>query len=100
MRLQSVKSKLGEGGGCEMASSCSDHARTILALSAIVNDSRFSSYFGMSRWRVSLAPRIVNDVSNVSRINHESHFSWQAQYSVMLEGVSWCSAHCLLTVRT
>ena len=88
-----------------MASSCSDHARIIFALSAIVNDAssvfiqQISSYFGMSRWRVSLAPRIVNDVSNVSRINHESHFSWQAQYSVMLEGVSWCSAHCLLTVQ-
>ena len=52
----------------------------------------------MSRWRVRLAPRIVNDVSNVSRINHESHFSWQAQDSVMLEGVSWCSAHCFIDV--
>ena len=34
------------------------------------------------------------DGSNVSRINHESHFSWQAQYLVMLEGESWCSAQC------
>ena len=25
-------------------------------------------------------PRIVNDVSYVSRINHESHFAWQVQY--------------------
>ena len=36
-------------------------------------------------WRVTLAaPRIVNDVSNVRRINHEneSDFSWQAQYLV------------------
>ena len=28
-----------------------------------------------------LAPRIVNDVSYyVTRINHEIHFAWQAQY--------------------
>ena len=27
-----------------------------------------------------LAPRIVNDVSYVKRINHEVHFAWQAQY--------------------
>ena len=28
------------------------------------------------------APRIVNDVSYVRRINHEIHFAWQAQYFV------------------
>ena len=33
-----------------------------------------------------LAPRIVNDVSYVTRINHEIHFAWQAQYLVKL----WC----------
>ena len=32
-----------------------------------------------------VAPRIVNIVSFVSRINHEIHFSWQAQYLVSLE---------------
>ena len=32
-----------------------------------------------------LAPRIVNDVSYVMRINHEIHFAWQAQYLVKLE---------------
>ena len=37
---------------------------------------------------------IVNDVSYVSRINHDSHFSWQAQYLVMLKGHLCCSAHC------
>ena len=31
-----------------------------------------------------LAPRIVNDVSYVTRINHEIHFAWQAQYLVRL----------------
>ena len=32
-----------------------------------------------------VAPRIVNDVSYASRINHESHSPWQAQYLVTLE---------------
>ena len=35
-------------------------------------------------WRVTLvAPRIVNDVSYLMRINHEQHFAWQAQYLVV-----------------
>ena len=38
-------------------------------------------------WRVtSVAPRNVNDVSYATRINHESHFSSQAQYLVRLKG--------------
>ena len=41
-----------------------------------------------------LAPRIVNDVSYVTRINHEIHFAWQAQYLVRLEGDFAYSAHC------
>ena len=32
-----------------------------------------------------VAPRIVNSVSCVSRIDHESHFAWQAQYLVKLK---------------
>ena len=40
------------------------------------------------------SPRNVNNVSYVTRINHESHFSWQEQYLVMLEGDSCCSVHC------
>ena len=32
-----------------------------------------------------VTPRIVNNVSFVSRINHEIHFSWQAQYLVKLK---------------
>ena len=44
-------------------------------------------------WRVMpVAPRIVNDVSYVMRINHEIHFAWQAQYLVRLEGDACCSA--------
>ena len=31
-----------------------------------------------------VALRIVDDVSHVSRINHNSHFAWQAQYLVKL----------------
>ena len=42
----------------------------------------------------AVAPRIVNDVSYVSRINHACHFAWQAQYLVRLEYESCCSAHC------
>ena len=34
-----------------------------------------------------VAPRIVNDVSYVTRINHEIHFAWQAQYLVKLESL-------------
>ena len=29
-----------------------------------------------------VAPRIVNHVSCVTKINHESHFSWQMHYLV------------------
>ena len=32
-----------------------------------------------------VAPHIVLDVRYVTRINHEIHFLWQAQYLVMLE---------------
>ena len=41
-----------------------------------------------------LAPRIVNDVSNDTRIHHEIRFAWQAQYLVKLEcGFSWQAQH-------
>ena len=39
-------------------------------------------------------PRIVNDVSNATDINHESHFAWQAQYLAMSEcHFSWQAQH-------
>ena len=41
-----------------------------------------------------VAPRIVNDVSYVMRINLDTPFAWQAQYLVRLEGDSCRSAHC------
>ena len=45
-------------------------------------------------WRLTLlALRIGNDVSYVTRINHEIHFAWQAQYLVRFEVDFDCSAH-------
>ena len=45
-------------------------------------------------WRViSDAPHVVNDVSYVRRIYHESSFLWQVQYLVTSEGDFCCSAH-------
>ena len=41
-----------------------------------------------------VAPRIVNDVSYLMRINHEIDFAWQAQYLVRSQGDACCSAHC------
>ena len=41
-----------------------------------------------------VAPRVVNDVPYVTKINHESHFAWQAQHLVRLAGDACCSAHC------
>ena len=42
----------------------------------------------------AVAPRIVNDVSYVTLINHEIHFSRQAQYLVKLEcHFSWQAQH-------
>ena len=41
-----------------------------------------------------VAPRIVNDVSYVGRINDEIHLACQAQYLVKLEAAFCRSAHC------
>ena len=41
-----------------------------------------------------VAPRIVNSVSNVTRIIDEVDFLWQAQYLVRLDNDTCCSAHC------
>ena len=41
-----------------------------------------------------VAPRIVNNVSFVSRINHEIPFSWQAQYLVSSDNDTCYSADC------
>ena len=41
-----------------------------------------------------VAPRIVNNVSYVTRIDDASRFAWQAQHLVMLEDEICCSAQC------
>ena len=41
-----------------------------------------------------VAPRVVNSVSCVKRIDHESYFSWQAQYLVSLDNDTCYPAHC------
>ena len=40
-----------------------------------------------------LAPRIGNEVSYVTQIIDDIHFSWQAQYLLRLQGDFTCSAH-------
>ena len=61
----------------------------------IVREAQISfacSIWWCSRMRPVAPPIVNNSVNNVSyetRINHESHFSWQAQYLVMLEGNLW-----------
>ena len=41
-----------------------------------------------------VAPRIVNSLSCVKRIQHEIYFSWQARYLVRLENDTSRSAPC------
>ena len=41
-----------------------------------------------------VAPRIINSVSCVTRINHEILFSGHAQYLVSLDNDTCYSAHC------
>ena len=43
---------------------------------------------------LTVAPRIVNDVSYLMQINHDTPLAWQAQYLVRLQGDACCSAHC------
>ena len=62
------------GGGCEMTISCSDHGRIVVE----------SSFY----WR--------KQFTYVTRINHEMHFAWQAQYLVKLECYFSCQAQHLV----
>ena len=41
-----------------------------------------------------VVPRIVNNDSCVTRISHDSHFAWPAQYLVSLDNDTCSSAHC------
>ena len=78
MPVVGVKSNLGCEAGCGVTVSFSDHGRIQLGSS-------------------SDRSRIVIDVSSVLEFVSEileNHFAWQAQYLVMLEDATCCSAHC------
>ena len=109
MLVVGVKGNLGCEAGCGLTVSWSDHSRIILGSCSdrprIGNDVQIPLRFWTvifrgrrSIWWVwtmtHVAPRIVNNVSFVSRINHEIHFSWQAQYLVKLDNDTCYSAHC------
>ena len=71
MLVVGVKSNLGCEAGCGVTVSCSDHSRIGPALEMTFQ--LFSrNFFEML----------------------ESHFAWQAQYLMMLEDATCCSAHC------
>ena len=82
MRVVSAKSNLSCAAGCGLTGSCSDHARIILGPCS-----------GHARIGPALYMTFQPFSENFSDIL-ECHFSWQAQYLVMLEGDSCCSAHC------
>ena len=108
--LVGVKGHLGCEAGCGLTVSCSDHARIMVGSAArwkwrFIRFQQISLRFWTvifrgrrSIWWVwtmtHVAPRIVNNVSFVSRINRAIHFSWQAQYLVSLDYDACCSAHC------
>ena len=47
-----------------------------------------------------VAPRIVNKVSHVMRINHEIHFAWQVQYLVKcIRQFLWQAQHLVKFMR-
>ena len=104
MLVVGVKSNLGCEAGCGVTVSWSDPARIQLGMVSdrprIGNDvsavfEKFLQNFGESFCVAgAVAPRIVNSVSCVTRINHEIHFSWQAQYLVSLDNDTCYSAHC------
>ena len=53
-----------------------------------------AQYLVMLEGISSVAPCIVNNVSYVTRINHESHFAWQVHYLVKFKcHFSWWAQH-------
>ena len=121
MLVVGVKSNLGCEAGCGltvswsdhariMFGSCSDHGRIMVGSAAhwkwrFIRFQQISLRFWTvifrgrrSIWWVwtmtHVAPRLVNNVSFVSRINHEIHFSWQAQYLVSSDNDTCYFAHC------
>ena len=78
MFILNPKSNVGCEAGCGLTVSFSDHGRIILGM-------------------VSDRPPIPSDISPV--FGHlfeilQSHFAWQVQYLVRVEGDTCCSAHC------
>ena len=83
-----------------MTISWSDHPRTMVGLSS--DYPRIVFILAEAIQRVSaailnlltlLALRIGNEVSYETRIKHDIHFAWQAQYLLRLEVDIACSAH-------
>ena len=82
MLVVGVKSNLGCEAGCGVTVSCSDHGRIMV---------------GSCSDHARIGPALEMTFQLFSRNFFEmleSHFAWQAQYSVMLEDAICCSAHC------
>ena len=108
-RVQGRTSKVSEAAGarCDFLIGLSSDCRRIVVESSFYWRKQFTEFplkswtyrFRGRRsiwwgwWLTVLAPRIVNDVSCVTRINHGIHFAWQAQYLLRLEVDFACSAH-------
>ena len=43
---------------------------------------------------MAVAPRIVNNLLYVRRINYEIFFAWQVHYLVKLQADFFCYTHC------
>ena len=82
MLVVGVKSNLGCEAGCGVTVSWSDHSRIILGM--VSDHSRIGPALEMT---FQLFSRNFFEML-------ESHFAWQAQYLVMLEDATCCSAHC------
>ena len=68
--------------------------RIVNAVSYVMDIMHETHFVWQAQYLVPVAPRIVNDVSYVMDIMHEMHFAWQAQHLVRLDGDACCSAHC------
>ena len=82
MPVVGVKSNLGCEAGCGVTVSFSDHARIMVG-----------SWSDPAR----IGPALEMTFQQFSRHSWESfqsQFAWQAQYLVMLEDATCCSAHC------
>ena len=74
---------LGSVAHCKWRFSCFQQISVIFWM--VTFHGRRSIFGDVGGWDL-LHPAIVNSVSCVKRINHESDFSWQTQYLVTLEG--------------